>query len=155
MIEFFSELGGIYVAAFGIAVVSGVFPLVSSELFLVGIAMSNAGTPKLLVIAGLIALGQTVSHSTLFQAARGVTSLGEKRRAKFEKRIERARAVVSRWRGNVPILLCSAATLGLPPMMLVSVAAGALRVRFRTFVIIGVLGRVLRFATIAVVARCF
>jgi len=147
------DFGGLYAGAFLLAVVSGVFPLVSSEVFLIGIALSHTSTPSMLVIAQLIAAGQTVSHSTLFQMARGVTTLGTKRGKKFEAKIERARTIVARWRGNVWLLLCSAATIGLPPMMLVSIAGGALDIRFRRFVTIGLLGRMLRFTAIALVAR--
>jgi membrane protein YqaA with SNARE-associated domain len=154
MIESLVDFVGIYAGAFCIALISGVFPLVSSELFLVLVARSSASTPRLYIIVALIAVGQTIAHSTLFQTARGVTTLGVKKRKRFETRIARAREVVGRWKGkNVTLLLCSAATVGLPPMMLVSLAAGALEIRFRRFVIIGIIGRLLRFATIATAAR--
>lgn len=152
MLEALHDTGGIYVAMFVVALISGVFPLVNSELALVGVALGGTAVPQLLVLALLAALGQTVTHSTLYLSARGLTSVGEQRRERLRARIERGRAVVARWGTKTTLLLFSSATLGLPPMMLVAVVAGALGIRFRTFVLVGLAGRVLRFAAIAVAA---
>jgi membrane protein YqaA with SNARE-associated domain len=146
-------VGGTYVAMFVVALISGVFPLVNSEITLGVLAMNIDSLPESLALAAIVAVGQTITHSTLFLSARGVTELGAKRRHTFEARIARARAIVERWRDRWMLLLFAAATLGLPPMMLVSVAAGAFGFRFRTFVIVGLIGRVIRFGSIAVVAQ--
>jgi membrane protein YqaA with SNARE-associated domain len=108
--------------------------------------------PTALVLAVILATGQTITHSTLFQIARGVVGISARHRKRFEERIARARVLVERWRGRVLVLLSSAATLGLPPMLAVSLAAGSLGIRFRTFVIIGLLGRIVRFTAIAILA---
>jgi membrane protein YqaA with SNARE-associated domain len=153
VLESLQAAGGIYVAMFIFAIVSGVFPLVNSELALGTLAIVSHDLPQSLALAVIIALGQTISHSTLFQTSRGVTDVGAKRREKLQARIARARATVERWRDKWLLLLFAAATLGIPPMMLVSIVAGALGFRFRSFVIVGLIGRIIRFTAIAIAAH--
>ncbi len=152
MLESLQASGGIYVAMLVVAVVSGVFPLVNSEVALATIAFSGANIGQLVVLAAIVAVGQTITHTTLYVSAKSLATLGEKRRATLHARIERARAAVARWGDRSLLLLFASATLGVPPMMLVAVVAGALGIRLRTFVLIGLAGRALRFAAIAVAA---
>lgn len=152
MLESLQASGGIYIAMLVVAVVSGVFPLVNSELALATIAISGASIGQLVVLAAIVAVGQTLTHTTLYLSAKRLAALGEKRRETLHARIERARTAVARWGDRSLLLLFASATLGLPPMMLVAVVAGALGIRLRTFVLIGFAGRVLRFAAIAVAA---
>jgi membrane protein YqaA with SNARE-associated domain len=146
-------VGGVYVASLLIAVISGVFPLVNAELYLIGLTVTLGYSPQLFAIAAILALGQTLTHSVLFQTARGVTSLGAKRRVGLEAKLARVRERLDRWRDKVLVVLCAAATIGLPPMMLVSLCAGSLAIRFRTFVVIGLAGRLVRFGTLALIAQ--
>lgn len=142
----------IFLASFGIALVSGVFPLVNGELYLIGATYAVADLPTALVIAVIVAVGQTITHSTLFLLARDIVGISARHRKRFEERIAKARAAIERWKGRVLVLLASAATIGLPPMLAVSVTAGSLGIRFRTFVTFGLIGRILRFVTIAIIA---
>jgi membrane protein YqaA with SNARE-associated domain len=141
---------GIYLASFAIAVVSGVFPLVNSEAYLIGIVLAaRADLPQAIALAAMVAGGQMVANSVLFHAARGVTNVGGRRREKLEARIMRARVAVARWGNKRFALLCTSATLGLPPFLLTSVAAGALEIPFRTFFAVGLGGRMIRFTAVA------
>lgn len=153
VLETLEAAGGIYVAMFGFAVISGVFPLVNSELALIGLTLSIGSLPKMLVLAVIVACGQTISHSSLFFTARGITKVTTEGREKWHARIARARQIVEKWGERWLLLLGAAAIFGLPPMMIVSVAAGALGVRFRTFLGIGLLGRIVRFVTIVLGAH--
>jgi membrane protein YqaA with SNARE-associated domain len=152
VLEALQASGGIYVAMFVVAVVSGVFPLVNSEIALATIALSGASIGQLLPLAAIIAVGQTITHTTLYLSAQKLTTFGEQRRAKLHARIDRARVVVARWGDRSLLVLAASATVGLPPMMLVAVVSGALGIRLRTFVLIGLAGRVLRFAALAIAA---
>lgn len=144
---------GIYLASFVIAIISGAFPLVNAEVYLVGITLaSKVEWPGLLLLGAIIACGQMVSHSLLFHAARGVTNVTGRKREKLEARIVRARARVARWGHKKHALLISSATLGLPPFLLTCVAAGALQIPYRMFVSYGLAGRIVRFTAIALVA---
>lgn len=152
MLDTLQAAGGIYVAMAVIAVISGVFPLVNSEVALSIVTLELGSLPQALVLAVIVACGQTITHTTLFFTARGVTEVSAKRREKLQAKIEKGRALVERWRDRWLLLVALAATFGLPPMILVALAAGAFGYRFRTFVIIGLLGRLLRFTTIAAIA---
>jgi len=48
-------------------------------------------------------------------------------------------------------VLAISSTVGLPPFYLVALAAGALKIGFRTFCIMGLVGRTLRFGVIAAI----
>ena len=153
MVDSIEGAVGIYLASFVIAVISGAFPLVNAEVYLVGIVVaSRVPWPSLIVLAVLIACGQMVTRSLLFQAARGVAKAGGKRRAKLEARIARARARVARWGNKRSALLGASAVLGLPPFLLTCLAAGALDISYRTFVSVGLGGRVVRFTGLALIA---
>jgi membrane protein YqaA with SNARE-associated domain len=158
---------GIYLASFAIAIVSGVFPLVNGEAYLIGIVLAaGADVPHAIVLAILVACGQMIASSVLFHAARGVTwrvgsaelthapvpsfGLGGRRRQKLEDRIMRARIAVAKWGNKRFALLCTSASLGLPPFLLTSLAAGALEIRFRSFLAIGLAGRIVRFTAVGV-----
>lgn len=137
---------------FIVAVISGVFPLVNSEVALAVTAMAIDDTPKALTLAVIVALGQNITHSVLFFSARGVTNSSMPRREKLQARIDKARALAERWGNKWVLLIAAASTLGFPPMILVALAAGALGVRYRMFVTIDVIGRIARFMTIALAA---
>jgi membrane protein YqaA with SNARE-associated domain len=144
--------GGIYVALFVVALISGVFPLVNSEVALALTAMAIDSQPKAIVLAIIVALGQSIMHSTLFFSGRGLAKVGAKRRPKLEAQLEKARTLVAKWGNKWLLLITLAATIGFPPMILVALAAGALGVRYPMFVTLDVSGRIARFITIALAA---
>jgi membrane protein YqaA with SNARE-associated domain len=147
---------GIYLASFVVAMISGVFPLVNAEIYLVGIVIaSRVSWPSVILLAVIIACGQMVTHSLLFHAARGAANAGSKRREKLEARIARARARVAKWGNKRLALLSTSATIGLPPFFLTCLAAGALEIPYRTFVAFGLTGRIVRFTAIALIAALF
>ena len=152
MIEALESVGNIYIATFLIALVSGAFPLANGEIYLGTVTIGVGDLSTALVLSVIVAIGQTITHSVLFQVARGVVAVSAKRRERLEAAIAKAKTVVVRWKGRVTVLLCTAATFGVPPMLAVSLTAGSLGVRFRTFVAIGLAGRIIRFAVIAILA---
>lgn len=146
--------GGIYVAMFLFAMLSGVFPLASSEAALVAFgAASSYDWPKLIVLAVIVALGQSLTHALIYQSGRGLANAGAKRRAKLEARLAKARELGARWQKSELLLIALGATVGIPPQVLVALLAGVIGIRFRTFVAIDVAGRIARFVTIVVVAH--
>jgi membrane protein YqaA with SNARE-associated domain len=146
--------GGIYVALFLFAILSGVFPLANSEAALIALgAASPYGWPKLILLAVVVALGQSVTHALVFQSARGLAKVGAKRRPKLEARIAKARELGVRWQKSELLLITLGATIGIPPQVLVALLAGVIDIRFRTFIAIDVAGRIARFTTIVLVAH--
>ncbi len=67
--------------------------LASSEAALIALgAASSYGWPKLILLAGIVALGQCGTHALVFQSGRGLAAVGARGRPKLEARLVRARA---------------------------------------------------------------
>jgi membrane protein YqaA with SNARE-associated domain len=111
--------------------------------------------PKLIAIAVVVAIGQSVTHAIVFQSARRLAKTGAARSPKLEARIAKARELGAKWEKSELLLIALGATVGIPPQVLVALFAGVVGIRFRTFVVIDVLGRIARFVTIVLVANLF
>jgi membrane protein YqaA with SNARE-associated domain len=121
------------------AVVSSLVPLVNAELLLIGLAVASPPAAPLLVV--VMAAGQMVGKSVLFLGGGRLT------RSTLQSRLARWRLDGCTRRARVPLVGISAFA-GLPPFYLVSIAAPALGVTFRTFLAVGLAGRLLRFAAL-------
>jgi membrane protein YqaA with SNARE-associated domain len=156
VLEALDSFGGIYVAMFLFAIISGVFPLANSEAALIALgAASSYEWPKLVILAVIVALGQSVTHALLYQSAQRVAKAGAKKRPKLEARIAKARELGAKWQKSELLLIALGATVGVPPQALIAIMAGVIGIRFRTFVAIDVPGRIARFVTIVLVAHLF
>ena len=154
MLDTLDGFGGVYLAVFVIAILSGVFPLTNSEATLIALgAGSNYEWPKLVVLAVIAALGQSTTHSALFFLARGSANAGAKKRPRLEAKIAKARELAKRWEKSEILLMVLGATVGIPPQILVALVAGVIGIRFRTFAVIDITGRIARFTTIVLVAH--
>ena len=116
---------------------SALVPLVNAEAYavLAGGRVPGALVP-LLVLA--LAAGQTAGKLVLFESARR----GAGRWA--------AKLADSRWAGRAtgPAVVLGSATLGLPPLAIVSLAAGAAGQTRWTFGVLCLVGRTVRFAVL-------
>ncbi|MFT4011656.1 MAG: hypothetical protein QM655_16620 [Nocardioidaceae bacterium] len=141
-------LGAVLATLVGIG--SGLVPIFNAETC----AVVSVGTHPWAVLPAVVALaaGQTVAKVVLFEGARRGSQ-----RARAGSRLHnlansrwatRTLTAMRRKRTAIPLILASASA-GLPPLALVSVAAGALGQRRRTFAVLCFLGRTARFATIA------
>ncbi|MCM0622804.1 hypothetical protein [Nocardioides bruguierae] len=137
----------------GVAVGTGsaLLPVVNAEAYAL---VFTANQPWMLApVIVALAIGQTAGKLLLFEGARrGSARLGagSKVAALAESRwASRIRGALVRRRTAMPLMLASA-SLGLPPLALVSVAAGASGQRRRTFAGLCLVGRIARFAAIAV-----
>jgi membrane protein YqaA with SNARE-associated domain len=65
--------------------------------------------------------------------------------------IERARARIATWRRRPYVVFAISSTVGLPPFYLVSIVAGSMKIGFRAFCAIGLVGRTLRFAVVVAI----
>ena len=154
VLDSLDAFGGIYVALFLFAILSGVFPLASAEGAMIAFgAASTYGVPKLITLAVITALGQSVTHASAYLSARGLANAGAKRRPKLEARIEKARALGARWEKSELLLIALGATVGIPPQLIVALFAGVIGIRLRTFAAIDFPGRIARFITIVMVAH--
>ncbi len=129
--------------------VSGVVPLVNAELLVVGatLAAPGIGVP---LLAAVSTAGQMVTKTALFALARWAPS---RLPAKARSVLDRASRVVAERGGAAGSVVFASAATGLPPFYGVSLAAGALGMNPRSFVVSGSVGRVLRFGAVAWAAR--
>jgi membrane protein YqaA with SNARE-associated domain len=145
------EALGIYGGTFLVCLIGGLIPIVNTELFLVGLiavgaVRSAASLPAIVVLASA---GQMIAKLILYYTGRGMFELP---RGRWKAKIEATRARVEKWRHKPNMVLAVSSTVGLPPLYMVSLAAGALRMRLRTFLTIGMIGRVIHFAVVVAIA---
>ena len=127
------------------AVVSSLVPLVNAEALVVGSVLA-APPAFALVIAAVVTAGQVAGKVVLFM---GGTGLMQTRRAAESPR---ARALARRMEGRpgaMRVTVFASATLGLPPLYLMAIVAGAARLPMPTFATLCVTGRFMRFYMLA------
>jgi len=140
---------GLYVGTFVVCFVAGLVPLVNAELYLIGVTTMVVSSPSPLpAVVLLAALGQMTAKVLLYYVAQGALELPGQR---HRERIARARVRMAKWQDKPKWVLFVSALLGLPPFYLVSLAAGALRIGIRTFCVLGMIGRIVRFAVIVAI----
>ena len=140
---------GLYGGTFVVSIIAGVVPLVNSEVFLVGLvrlAVDRSSQLPGIVVAA--ATGQMVAKIGLYYAGRGMLELP---RGRYKAKIEVVRKKLERWKTQPYLIYAISSVLGVPPLYLTVLAAGAMKIRFKAFLVIGLLGRLLRFAFLVTV----
>ena len=138
----------------GYGLASALVPVVNAEAYAV---LEGHRTGHAAVVVVVLAFGQTAGKLLLFQAARRGTGRLNRRFAR-RNRSGRARARATRWaeslrrwlsnrRTGLPTVFVSAA-VGVPPLALVSLAAGTADLRPWEFATACFVGRLLRFAAL-------
>lgn len=140
---------GLYGATLVVCFLAGLIPIVNAEVFLVGVSIWAVKSPdQLPAIILLAAVGQMLAKVILYYAGMGMFELPTGR---WKERIDKARAKLTRWEKQPYLVYASSASLGLPPLYLTTFAAGALRINFTLFCLIGLLGRIARFSVIVII----
>lgn len=136
---------GIYAGTFVVCFLAGLIPLINCELWLLAVTLMVASPAPLPLVVVLAAAGQMAAKLLLYLAAKGVIELPTGR---FAAKVEKARAKVQKWKDRPRWVLWASSILGLPPFYVISLLAGVLEIRLRTFLMIGMTGRVLRFGVL-------
>lgn len=136
---------GIYAGTFAICFIGGLVPVVNSEVWLVAVTLLVASPAPLPAVVVLAAAGQMAAKSLLYFTAMGAFDLPQGR---YRDKIDKARAALARWKRRPNLLLFTSASVGLPPLYVTTLLAGALGYRYRAFLVVGMLGRVTRFAVV-------
>jgi len=135
---------GVLLATFAVCLVSALVPVINAEIYLLA-AGALVSPLELPLVAILAAAGQMTGKLVFFAAARGWGRVaGEATR----RRLDRWRDRLARWRGAEPALVFVSASVGLPPLAVVSGVAGLMGMRARTFLLLGFAGRFVRFAVV-------
>lgn len=160
--------------AFGVAFSSALLPLVSVELFVIGLVASSPSM-HWLIIGGVVAAGQVTGKLIYYLAARGSIKLPKllhtrlhrerpptARRERWRARTKRVRMWVDRVRERChrhPHWMTGtygvSSILGLPPFMATTMLAGFVRMRMSMFLTAGLVGRFVRFSAIAAAPAVF
>ena len=135
--------GQIYAAAFVVSFVSGFFPLVNTEAYLLSVS-SLSSTPALPVVL-LATAGQMTSKLVIYLGGRGLVRLP---RGTTHAKLDRLREQLERRRGKTDTLIFVSAFLGLPPFYAVSALAGVVQLPLWDFLLPSLVGRLLRFGVI-------
>lgn len=154
-----SEIIGI-LASLLVGLVSALIPIINAEAYAAITATASPGA-----IAGsiaLLAVGQTVGKLVIYEAARrGSTRFhGRGIKGRSTARTERKVSRTARWtaktkealsqpRTAIPLVV-AAASIGLPPLAIVSAAAGVAGQSRTTFALACLAGRTARFSAIAI-----
>jgi membrane protein YqaA with SNARE-associated domain len=147
----FIRLYGWYLGTFVYAVLSGAIPVLNCEVFLLVLAV-KAPREMLFPLIVTTTVGQMVAKSLLYWAGRGVLRLPG------GARVENVLAslgckIGTGWRAAA--LVFASAVVGIPPFYAMSVACGAMRWSFASFLLFGCLGRLVRFSFVLLVPPGF
>ena len=142
---------GIYAGTFVVCLAGGLLPLINTEVYLVGLTVLAVQDPGPLALVVLMAsLGQLAAKIILYYVGYGMFELP---RGRFKAKIEAARAYAEKWRDRPTWVVAVSSTVGLPPLYLVSLVAGGIRMHLARFVIVCLLGRIVHFAVVVAIAR--
>ncbi len=142
-------------AAAGVGIVSALLPVVNAEAFQAGSSLLQRPAVVVACVVAL-ALGQTVGKVVIFIASRrGATrwrSTHAGRRSRVPAWLQRANARLLQWLSHPaggPAAVAVSASVGIPPLALVSATAGVSTIRCWAFCVACLVGRVVRFGTLA------
>ena len=132
---------------------SALLPFINIEAYLgaLGAAVTST-TPMVVAIAAAAAVGQTIGKVVLYYAAEWAMNLSWIKRKtsspKFQETYLRWQNRIHEHPGQTGAVLFASASLGFPPLLVVAVLAGQMRVNIVLFVSTCVIGRFLRFLVI-------
>ena len=145
---------GLYGATLAVAFLAGMFPLLSIEVFLVGVSVTlHLPTEVLAALIAIAAIGHQIAKTVTYYAGAGAFELP---RGKVRERIDAAKQRIDRWNRRPRLVMFASATTGLPPLYLLGfIAQPLMKMQLGTFTAISLAGRIGRYATLVAVARLF
>jgi membrane protein YqaA with SNARE-associated domain len=133
----------------GVSIASALVPLINIEVYLIGMAAVSSQN-GIWFLAAIGALGQMLGKLAWYYLGANALRWGWIRR-KMEK--PKAQAKLELWRSRTQdkplvgaIFLFVSALTGFPPFAILAVLAGQLRMNLGIFLLVGFIGRTLRFA---------
>ena len=135
---------GLISASFLVGLISALFPPVNIEVFLFGLAA--VARPALLpAVVVSAALGQMAGKIGFYFAGRGFMKLPLGRyQAKFDEWSIR----LGNSKRGVDMVMFSSSLWGVPPFLVVPYLAGLFKLSFRRFLVLGMVGRLIRFSVV-------
>lgn len=134
---------------FAVCVVGSIIPLVNTEVYLISVsALSPSSFVGPLVVAATA--GQMTGKIGMYFAGRGILKF---RNEKVRDRVQAMRERLGRSPWVAKATLFSSATIGLPPLYIISIACGTIGMGILSFVLICTAGRLIHFAVVAMLPQ--
>jgi membrane protein YqaA with SNARE-associated domain len=132
---------GVYGGSFVVALIAGLFPLISIEVFLVGLsAFTDPTLPVLLLCCALAAIGHQIAKTITFYAG-----VGALERGKLKAKLDQVRPRIEKWNKAPKLVMFLGGSIGLPPLYVLGFIARPLMgmgiVPFTVIVLITRFGR--------------
>lgn len=139
----------VLITTFGVCVAGAIIPLINTEIYLLSaVALSPPAYAAPLVVAAT--LGQMTGKVAMFYGGRGVLRI---RWERVRQGVAKLRAMLEHRPWTARAVLFSSATIGLPPLYVMSVACGTIGMGVVTFFVIGTAGRLIHFAAVALIPQ--
>lgn len=137
---------------FGYSILSALVPFMPVEPTVAGLAIVAPHWSLVIVGIGVAALGQMLGKLVILQAGAKSKRAPSERRRRWSgdtERLERTRNWLKNGRYTTNTLCLVSSLVGIPPFAIVTFVLGRLQYSWRTFIVIGLLGRTVRFAIVA------
>ena len=142
---------GISLTTFLFSAAGGLVPVLNIEAYLLAVSVASPQADTL-PVALAAALGQMVAKSLVYLTGTGAVRLPFTR---VNRRIQDVAARLARAEPRALAVVLVSAVTSVPPFYAVSLAAGALRLRFSRFFAVGCAGGFVRFAALFSLPRVF
>ena len=152
MIDSLLATFGLFGGAFVIGFCAGMFPIISIELFLIGIGTWASPTPSdMAMLVILAAVGHQIAKTICYYAGYGAL---EKANDKLRARVDKLRHKIDRWNRRPLLVMFVASTIGLPPLyVLAFIAKPLMNMAFWPFTVIVFTSRIIRYAILLAVPQ--
>ncbi len=142
------NIGGPYLWCFVLSIVSALVPWVNGEVILLSLtALARCPAERAFLVLSASA-GQMAGKCVLYWAGKGVIPL---RSGRISKAMSAWKDKFEKSPKKMLSLVFVSSALGIPPFFVVTILAGAFRVRFAPFFTVGACGRLVRFGAVAFV----
>jgi membrane protein YqaA with SNARE-associated domain len=138
---------GLITASFLVGLISALFPPVNIEVFLFGTAA--VARPALLPAVVISAsLGQMAGKIGFYFAGRGFMKLPLGR---YQRKFDEWSVRLGNSKRGVDVVMFSSSLWGVPPFLVVPYLAGVFKLSFGRFLVLGMLGRLIRFSAVVTI----
>lgn len=143
---------GMYGGAFIVALIAGLFPILSIEVFLFGLtALVHPSISDILLCSLLAAIGHQIAKTLTYVG--GVAAL---ERGSIKAKLDKHRPKIERWNKAPHVMLALAGAFGIPPLIVLGFIAHPLMgIRLVPFTAIVFVTRLARFVVVATAPLLF
>jgi membrane protein YqaA with SNARE-associated domain len=140
-------LAAVWFTTFAVCILGSLVPFVNTEIYLLS-AVALSPKPFVLPLVIAATAGQTVGKIAMYYVGLGVLKLPAGR---VQRGLEATQARMEARPTWGKVLFFSSALVGVPPLYVMAIAAGAVRMNIVFFMVACTVGRFLHFAAVAMV----